>query len=199
MVAVRAASVQPLLDVAVPVLLAVLSVDATGGRPPPGSPTLLTVTALAAVLPLAARRRAPLAVTAVVLAGVLGQVLVSRGAPATFASFVAVMICVYTLVREAAPVAMAAGLALIAAAVTATASCRPATSPSSRSSSSIRSSTSGWPVASAPSCGSGPCGCPRSRAAPRRWRGNCSARRSWPPPRSGPGSPGNCTTSSRTG
>ena len=120
MVDVRAVSMQPLLDVAVPVLLAVLSVTQLASDRPPGSPTLLTVTALAAVLPLAARRRAPVAVTAVVLAGVLGQVIVSGGAPATFASFVAVMICVYTLVREARRVAMAAGLALIAAAVTAT-------------------------------------------------------------------------------
>jgi signal transduction histidine kinase len=113
----RAASVQPLLDVAVPVLLAVLAVTQLLADQPPGNPALLTVTALAAALPLAARRRAPLPVTAVVVAGVVGQVLVADGAPATFASFVATMICVYTLVRAARPAEMAAGLGLIAAGV----------------------------------------------------------------------------------
>jgi signal transduction histidine kinase len=119
-VAVRAVSVQPLLDVAVPVLLAVLSVTQLVADRPPGSPALLTVTALAAVLPLAARRSAPLAVTAVVVVGVVGQVLVSGGAPPTFASFVATMICIYTLVREARLGPMLAGLLLIAVAVAVT-------------------------------------------------------------------------------
>jgi signal transduction histidine kinase len=119
-VAGRHASLQPLLDVAVPVVLAVLTVTQLVAEPPPGNPALQTIAALAAVLPLAARRRAPLLVTAVVASGVLGQVLVSGGAPATFASFVAVMICVYTLAREARPVEMAAGFVLLLAAVTAT-------------------------------------------------------------------------------
>ncbi|GAA3179264.1 histidine kinase [Blastococcus jejuensis] len=118
-VAVRGASLQPVLDVAVPVLLGVLSVVQLVSEPPPGDPTLLTVCALASVLPLAVRRRAPLAVTVVVAAGIVGQVLVADGAPATFASFVATMICVYTLVREARPGHMAAGLGLLAIAISA--------------------------------------------------------------------------------
>jgi signal transduction histidine kinase len=118
-VASRHASVQPLLDVAVAVLLAVLAVTQLVAEPPPGNPTLLTITALATVLPLAARRRAPLVVTAAVAAGSLGQVVVADGAPATFASFVAVMICVYTLAREARPGEMVAGFLLLLAAVTA--------------------------------------------------------------------------------
>jgi signal transduction histidine kinase len=118
-VAARHTSVQPWLDVAVPVVLAVLAVTQLVAEPPPGNPALLTVTALAAVLPLALRRRAPLLVTAVVAAGALGQVIVADGAPATFASFVAVMICVYTLAREARPAEMVAGFALLLVAVTA--------------------------------------------------------------------------------
>jgi signal transduction histidine kinase len=114
-------SVQPLLDVAVPVLLAVLSVTQLVADRPPGSPALLTITALAAVLPVTARRRFPLAVTAVVAAAVIGQSLVTGGAPPTFASFVAVMICVYTLVRESSGRGIAAGIALVAVAVTTTA------------------------------------------------------------------------------
>jgi signal transduction histidine kinase len=117
--AARGAVVQPLLDVAVPVLLAVLSVVQLVTDQPPGDPTLTTVCALASVLPLAARRQAPVVVTAVVAAGIVGQVLLADGAPATFASFVATMICVYTLVREASPARMAAGLAVLLAAVSA--------------------------------------------------------------------------------
>jgi signal transduction histidine kinase len=120
-VALRPAALQPLLDVAVPVLLAVLSVTQLVADRPPGDPTLLTVTALAAVLPLAGRRRAPLAVTGVVTAAVIGQTLVTGGAPPTFASFVAVMICVYTLAREARPAPMAVGLVFVAVAVVTTA------------------------------------------------------------------------------
>jgi signal transduction histidine kinase len=117
--AVRGAMVQPLLDVAVPVLLAVLSVVQLVTDQPPGDPTLTTVCALASVLPLAARRQAPVVVTALVAAGIVGQVLLADGAPATFASFVAAMICVYTLVREASPARMAAGLAVLLGAVSA--------------------------------------------------------------------------------
>jgi signal transduction histidine kinase len=120
-VALRPAALQPLLDVAVPVLLAVVSVTQLVADRPPGDPTLLTVTALAAVLPLAGRRRAPLAVTGVVTAAVIGQTLVTGGAPPTFASFVAVMICVYTLAREARPAPMAVGLVFVAVAVVTTA------------------------------------------------------------------------------
>ena len=125
----RAASVQQLIDVAVPVVLAVLSVTQLVADPPPGNPALLTVTALASVLPLAARRRAPLAVTAVVAAAVLGQTLVTGGEPPTFASFLAVMVCVYTLAREARPAVAAAGIALIAAVVTTTALLQARTAP----------------------------------------------------------------------
>jgi signal transduction histidine kinase len=108
---------QPLLGVAVPVVLAVLSIGQLVADRPPGDPTLATVFALAAVLPLGARRRAPLPVTLVVAAGVVGQVVVAHGAPATFASFLATMICVYTLVREVRPLSMAAGLGVVAMAV----------------------------------------------------------------------------------
>lgn len=115
----RTASVQPLLDVAVPILLAVLSVTQLVSDPPPDNGTLVTVFALAAVLPLAARRRAPLLMSALVATGVVGQVVAGGGAPATFASFVATMICIYTLARLARPVPMVAGLLLVLAAVTA--------------------------------------------------------------------------------
>jgi signal transduction histidine kinase len=46
------------------------------------------------------------------------QVVAADGAPATFASFVATMICIYTLAREARPATIAAGYVVIAAAVT---------------------------------------------------------------------------------
>jgi signal transduction histidine kinase len=115
---VRTAAVQPLLDVAVPVALAVLAVTQLLSDRPPGDPALLTVFALAAVLPLVARRRAPLLVTAAVMVGVVGQVVVTGGVPATFASFVATMVCVYTLAREARPAEMVAGFGLVAAGVT---------------------------------------------------------------------------------
>ena len=118
-IALRGASVQPLLDVVVPVALAVLAVAQLMSDPPPGDPALLTVLALVAVLPLAARRRAPLLVAAVVTAATVATVVVSGGAPATFASFVAVMICVYTLAREARPPVMVAGFVLLLTAVTA--------------------------------------------------------------------------------
>ena len=82
MVDVRAVSMQPLLDVAVPVLLAVLSVTQLVADRPPGSPTLLTITALAAVLPLAARRRAPVSERRAVVdvAGVLRRVAAGTSA-----------------------------------------------------------------------------------------------------------------------
>ena len=118
MVAVRRASLQPLLDVAVPVLLAVLTVTQLLTDPPRSHAALVTVCALAAVLPLAVRRTAPLPVTVVVSAGVVGQVAASGGVPATFASFVAVMICVYTLLRHSAARAIAAGIGVIVVAVT---------------------------------------------------------------------------------
>jgi signal transduction histidine kinase len=115
-VAIRPASVQPLLDIAVPVLLAVLSVTQLVADRPPGSPALLTITALASVLPLGGRRRAPLAVTAVVAGAVIGQALVTGGAPPTFASFVAVLVCVYTVAREGRATTIAVGLVLVGAA-----------------------------------------------------------------------------------
>jgi signal transduction histidine kinase len=120
-VAVRSASVQALLDVAVPVLLAVLTLVQLLTDEPRPNPALVTVCALAAVLPLALRRRAPLAVTLIVCTGVVGQVVASDGLPATFASFVAVMICVYTLLRHADPRSVAVGLAVVAVAVASTA------------------------------------------------------------------------------
>ena len=128
-VAVRSASVQALLDVAVPVLLAVLTLVQLLTDEPRPNTALVTVCALAAVLPLAVRRRAPLPVTLVVCAGVVGQVAVSEGVPATFASFVAVMICVYTLLRHADPRSIAAGLAVVAVAVAATAALEARTAP----------------------------------------------------------------------
>jgi signal transduction histidine kinase len=109
----RAASVQRLIDVAVPVVLAVLAVTQLVAGPPPGSPALLTVSALAAVLPLG--------VTVVVMTAVVVQVLAAGGEPATFASFLAAMVCVYTLAREALPRAIAAGLLFVVVAVVTTA------------------------------------------------------------------------------
>ena len=114
---VRPASTRQLLDVGVAVLLAVLAVTQLVSDEPPGNPALVTVGALAAVLPLATRRRFPVPVTAAVAAGVVVQVVAADGAPATFASFVATMICVYTLAREASPTGMAAGYAVLAVAV----------------------------------------------------------------------------------
>ena len=125
----RAASVRQLVDVAVPVLLAVLAVTQLVAGHPPGNPTLLTVSALAAVLPLALRRRAPLAVTVVVMAAVVVQVLATGGEPATFASFLAALVCVYTLARAARPVPMAVGLVFVAVAVVATALLQARTTP----------------------------------------------------------------------
>ena len=121
MVVVRGRSVQALLDVAVPVLLAVLTLVQLVPDEPRTNPALVTVCALVAVLPLAFRRRAPLTTTLVISAGVVGQVVASGGTPATFASFVAVMICVYTLLRHAGPRSVAAGLAAVALAVASTA------------------------------------------------------------------------------
>lgn len=112
---------QPLLDVGLPVLLVVLTVVQLVADRPPGPLGLITVLALASVLPLAARSRAPLAVTAVVSAGVVGQTAVTADfAPPTFASFVAVMICVYTLTRHGSAAVVAAGLAVVAGAVAVT-------------------------------------------------------------------------------
>jgi hypothetical protein len=118
--AVRAAVVAPWLDVAVPALLAVLTVVQLVADRPPGDPTLVTALALAAVLPLGLRRRAPLPVTAAVCAAVVGQVLAGEEAPATFASFLAVLVCVYTLARLSRPAAMLSGFVLVAAMVTGT-------------------------------------------------------------------------------
>jgi signal transduction histidine kinase len=125
----RRASLQQLIDVAVPVLLAVLAVTQLVAGHPPGNPALLTVSALGAVLPLGVRRRAPLAVTVVVMAAVVAQVLAAGGEPATFAAFLAALICVYTLGREARPVAMTAGVVLVAGTVTATAFLQARTAP----------------------------------------------------------------------
>ncbi|TFV72983.1 sensor histidine kinase [Blastococcus sp. CT_GayMR19] len=114
----HSASTRQLLDVGVPALLTVLAITQLVSDEPPGNAALVTVGALAAVLPLAVRRRFPLPVTVVVAAGVGLQVVAADGAPATFASFVATMICVYTLAREAPPVTIAAGYAVLAVAVT---------------------------------------------------------------------------------
>jgi signal transduction histidine kinase len=115
----RAIAVQPLLDVGVPALLGALTVAQLVADEPAGNTALITALALASVLPLVARRRAPLAVTAVVAAGVVGQTLATPDfAPATFASFVATMICVYTLARLGSPRVAVAGLVLVAVAVT---------------------------------------------------------------------------------
>jgi signal transduction histidine kinase len=125
----RSASIRQLIDVAVPVVLAVLAVTQLVSDRPPGSPTLQTVSALAAVLPLAARRRAPLTVTLVVMSAVVVQVMAAGGEPATFASFLAAMVCVYTLAREARPVPMVVGFVLVAGAVTTTALLQARTTP----------------------------------------------------------------------
>jgi signal transduction histidine kinase len=114
-------ALQPYLDVAVPAVLAVLTVIQLVTSPPPGNLTLITVFGLGSVLPLAARRRVPFIVTAVVGVSVAGQVLATHGASPTFGSFLATMICVYTLAREARPVPTVGGLLVLAAAVTATA------------------------------------------------------------------------------
>jgi signal transduction histidine kinase len=124
-----AASVQQGIDVAVPVLLAVLAVTQLVAGHPPGNPAVLTVSALGAVLPLAVRRRYPLPVTVVVMAAVVVQVVAAGGEPATFASFLAAMVCVYTLAREARPVPMVVGFVLVAVAVTTTALLQARTAP----------------------------------------------------------------------
>ncbi len=113
---------RPLTDVGVPALLAVLTLAQLISDEPDGNVALVTVCALAAVLPLGARRRAPLAVTAVVCVGVIGQTAATADlAPATFASFVATMICVYTLTRLGSPAVIVAGLLLVGVAVAVTA------------------------------------------------------------------------------
>ncbi len=117
----RIRALQPYLDVAVPAILSVLTVTQLVASPLPGNLPLITVFALGSVLPLAARRRAPFAVTAVVAGSVTGQVLAAHGASPTFASFLATMICVDTLAREARPVSLAGGLLVLAVAVTGTA------------------------------------------------------------------------------
>ena len=125
----RSATLAQLIDVAVPGLLAVLAVTQLVASRPPGSPALLTISALGAVLPLAFRRRAPLTVTAVVMTAVVVQVVAAGGEPATFASFLAAMICVYTLAREARPLAMVTGFGLVAVGVTTTAILQAGTAP----------------------------------------------------------------------
>jgi signal transduction histidine kinase len=117
-IALRAGSVQPLVDAGIPVLLGVLTVAQLVADEPSGNVAVVTVCALASVLPLVARRRAPLAVTVVVAVGVVGQTLATTDyAPATFASFVATMICVYTLVRVGSATVAVAGLLVVALAV----------------------------------------------------------------------------------
>ena len=112
---------QALLDAAVPAVLAVLAVVQLVADRPGGPLALVTVLALAAVLPLLVRRRAPLTVTAVVSAAVVGQTAVTPDfAPATFASFVAVMICVYTLTRLGSPRVIVGGLLVVAVTVVVT-------------------------------------------------------------------------------
>jgi signal transduction histidine kinase len=126
---VRTTWVQPLLDVGVPAVLAVLAVVQLTADPPPGNPALVTACALAAVLPLGLRRRWPLPVTVVVSLALIPQVLAGDGTPATFASFLASMVCVYTLVRLSRPATIAAGLAVLAVAVVVTAVLQEHTSP----------------------------------------------------------------------
>ena len=118
-----------LVDGALAVLLAVLAVTQLVASRPPGNPSFLTVSAPAAVLPLALRRRAPLAVTVVVMAAVVAQVLAAGGEPATFAAFLAALICVYTLGREARPAAMTIGFVVVAGAVITTALLQTRTAP----------------------------------------------------------------------
>jgi signal transduction histidine kinase len=120
-IAVRTRALQPYLDVAVPAVLAVLTVVQLVTSPLPGNLALITAFGLTSVLPLAARRRAPFTVSAVVAASVAGQVLAAQGASPTFASFIAVLICIYTLAREARPLPLVAGVAVVAAAVVSTA------------------------------------------------------------------------------
>lgn len=120
-IATRTRALQPYLDVSVPAALAVLTVTQLVADPPPGNLTLVTAFGLASVLPLAARRRAPFTVTAVVAAAVTGQVLASHGASPTFASFIATLVCVYTLAREARPAPLVGGVLVLSAAVTGTA------------------------------------------------------------------------------
>lgn len=120
--AMRATSVRALIDVGVPTLLGVLAVAQLVSDEPTGSVAVVTVCALAAVLPLVVLRQAPLPVTVVVAAGVVGQTVATTDlAPATFASFVATMICVYTLTRVGSPAVIVIGLLVVAVAVGATA------------------------------------------------------------------------------
>jgi signal transduction histidine kinase len=126
---VRAAWVQPLVDVGVPAVLAVLTVVQLAADPPPGNPALVTASALAAVLALGLRRRAPLLVTVVVCLALIPQVIAGNGTPATFASFLASMVCVYTLARRSGRCAIVTGLAVLATAVVVTAVLQERTSP----------------------------------------------------------------------
>jgi signal transduction histidine kinase len=113
---------EALLDAGLVAVLAVLTVVQLVADEPSGSVALVTVFALVSVLPLVARRRAPLAVTGVVALGVMGQTAVTPDlAPGTFASFVATMICVYTLARLGRPLVVVAGLLAVTAAVVVTA------------------------------------------------------------------------------
>jgi signal transduction histidine kinase len=121
--------VQPLVDVGVPAVLAVLTVVQLAADPPPGNPALVTASALAAVLALGLRRRAPLPVTVVVCVALVPQVVAGGGTPATFASFLASMVCVYTLARCSGRWAVVTGLAVLAAAVVVTAVLQERTSP----------------------------------------------------------------------
>jgi signal transduction histidine kinase len=121
--------VRPAVDVGIPAALAVLTVVQLAADPPPGNPSLVTAAALAAVLPLAVRRRAPLPVLVVVSLALVPQVLAGDGTPATFASFLAEMVCVYTLLRLSGPRAVVVGLAVLAAAVVGTAVLQDRTSP----------------------------------------------------------------------
>ena len=125
----RAAWVQPLIDVGVPAALAVLTVVQLASDPPPGNPALVTACALAVVLALGLRRRAPLPVTVVVCVLLIPRVVAGNGTPATFASFLASMVCVYTLARYSGRWAIVAGLAVLAAAVVVTAVLEQRTSP----------------------------------------------------------------------
>lgn len=119
--ALRDGSVSQLLNVAVPVLLTVLTVIQLVASEPPGNVALVTAFALASVLPLALRRRAPLVVTAVVAVAVVGQTVAGAGSPATFASFLAAMICVFTLARHTRPIEVVLGITLVIAAAAITA------------------------------------------------------------------------------
>lgn len=73
-----------------------------------------------AVVPMVLRSRRPLTVTVAVLVGVVGQLAFGAQTP-TFASFISIIVCAYSLTRLASRLALVVGLALIVVAVIASA------------------------------------------------------------------------------